>query len=83
MNRCFICEAGLLLAVAEKGEIACQSIFQPDANQDNDSDSSDGEEDNGEEMDERQVNEMTAVEAAAAANNLAAFVANLPSVHTL
>ena len=86
LNRCFNCEAGILLEVQKKAQVARTSIFQPDANvgPDADSDSNDEEEDNDDnDLNEGQIQEMTAAEAAAAVQNLVGMVANLPLVHTL
>ena len=88
LDRCFICEQGLLGALTEKATIARNAIFHPDANTDqddqNDSDSSDDDGDVDEdEMNADEHQTMTAAEAAAEIQNLSQLIANLPPVQLL
>ena len=88
LDRCFICEQGLLGALTEKATIARNAIFHPDANTDqddqNDSDSSDDDSDVDEdEMNADEHQTMTAAEAAAEIQNLSQLIANLPPVQLL
>ena len=83
VDKCFVCEAGLLLSVRDKASVAQQAIFHPNANvgQDNPdaSDSSEEEEDDV----NFQVAEMTEAEAAVETDILLTAVANLPPVNLL
>ena len=70
-------------AAAEKGNIALQAIFNPDANAGEDNDNEEEEGDNDDEIDADDVAQMTEAQAAEAVQTLLQEVATLPAVEVI